>query len=417
MALPGVKTILKDRFYTLSRTQAPPGTRVAAIARRNNSPGDEGAQQSYDPYTPRNEQDVIQAFGEDSELHRAYLELVSGGAARLDLIAVPGDVTDTNLSSDDVLDKAFGAVESAQSDIVVCWGRGGHPADYEALEGATPGTDEWDEAATPTYTPDETRFGFTANGGNTVAKIAEKCSQITERSNPVFAVLGVEPFTGESGAGGSITPSDLQTHLDTIQGALPDRDSLNDNGHLVSVIATELRPTDYDREWGFANGAATYAGYVSSLDAEMAPTGKRLFNISGLRYNVTRPQQEQLIDSGLVPVSLDFQRAARIVDGLTFARSTSDYARLSTLRIVFDTVQLVRQVCQNYVGLPATLEHRSSLETAIGSRLRSMTVDGVLLDSDFTVTYIPRENKAVVDLVLRPAFEIRNIEISIAVDL
>ena len=46
-----------------------------------------------------------------------------------------------------------------------------------------------------------------------------------------------------------------------------------------------------------------------------------------------------------------------------------------------------------------------------------MTQLGALLDSDFVVSYIPRENRAVVDLVIRPAFELRTIDISVQVDL
>lgn len=413
MALPGVKTVLKDRFYTLSRTDAPAGTRVAAIARRNNSPNEDGAKASYDPYTPRNELDVINAFGNGSELHRAYLELVSGGAARIDLIAVDADVTDADLVTDDQLDKTFGAVEQAQSDIVVCWGRGGHPDDFSA-------TDDWEQASPSEYdaTPIDTNdVGFAADDANVVSKVSARCADITERSNPVFAVMGVNPWMGATtDSNGAILAGDVSSHISSIVSGLPARDTVS-NGRYVSVVATELRPVGYPQEFGFANGAATYGGFVSALDAENAPTGRRLFNVSGLRYAPTRPQRESLVDAGVVPVELDFSRAARITDGLTYAEPTSDYARLSTLRIIFDTIQLVRQVCQGYIGMPATLEHRSSMETAISSRLRGMTVTGVLLDSDFTVTYVPRENKAIIDLVVRPAFEIRNIEISIAVDL
>jgi hypothetical protein len=57
------------------------------------------------------------------------------------------------------------------------------------------------------------------------------------------------------------------------------------------------------------------------------------------------------------------------------------------------------------------------METAITSALRGMQQVGALLDSDFTVSYFPAENKAFVDLVLTPAFEIQNIEVQVAVTL
>jgi hypothetical protein len=78
---------------------------------------------------------------------------------------------------------------------------------------------------------------------------------------------------------------------------------------------------------------------------------------------------------------------------------------------------VVRQVCQKFVGEPSTLQVRNSMETAITSGLRGMQQLGALLDSDFTVSYIPAQNKAIIDLVLTPAFELKSIEVSISVSL
>jgi hypothetical protein len=57
------------------------------------------------------------------------------------------------------------------------------------------------------------------------------------------------------------------------------------------------------------------------------------------------------------------------------------------------------------------------METAITSGLRGMQIVGALLGSDFTVSYIPNENKAVVDLILTPAFELKEIEVRVAISL
>ena len=57
------------------------------------------------------------------------------------------------------------------------------------------------------------------------------------------------------------------------------------------------------------------------------------------------------------------------------------------------------------------------METAITSGLRGMQIVGALLGSDFTVSYIPNENKAVVDLILTPAFELKTIEVQVAINL
>jgi len=90
---------------------------------------------------------------------------------------------------------------------------------------------------------------------------------------------------------------------------------------------------------------------------------------------------------------------------------------LTTKRIIDDATGIVRQVCQKFIGMPSNVQTRNSMETAITSGLRGMQIRGAILSSDFTVTYIPNENKAIVDLVLTPAFELKNIEVRVAINL
>lgn len=452
MALPGVRTILKDRFFSLSRTDIPAGPRVVGIGVRDALPGqfDEAGDpngktaaeasedhfgfrvEDLDPYTPRTEEDVIHAFGEGSQLHRAYLELVAGGSARISLVPLPEGTTDAELI--DHFDAAMDAAETVRPDIIAPWGRGWHPADSpnntETIDnpdwdGVTPGT-TWDGVTgtssehefieNPDYLGPPPDYGFRADNSvadSFVTLLAAKCKEISERSNPCFGVLGVTPFVGPQ----NIPAGSLSGHLDLPDLIDRETESLKNIGPYVSVVATEIKPSNYPNAFGYANGACTYAGFMSSIDSEYASTGKTVFNAVALRYTPTRPQQVDLVNKGVVPVATDFNRVPIWVDGLTFGRPTSDFTRLTTLRIVFEVIVNVRGVAQRFIGMPATLHHRNSLETAITSSLRSMIQTGSVLDGDFTVTYIPRENKAIIDLAVRPAFEIRVIELQVAVDL
>lgn len=433
MALPGVRTVLKDRFYTLSRTNLPDTIRLAVIARRNNdvlmenpdyvdatdtpdepefiptetSNGDPVAE-DFSPFLARSEDQVIDHFGEGSELHRGYLEATSGGAPRVYLVSWGStDTTASNAAADtDLTDdtetgafhQAFDAVESVQADIIVPWGRGGHADDG---------------------TNDAKDFGFRADNASTTTdslaiRVANRCKEITDRSNPCFAVMGVTPIEGQD----DVKSSDLQTHFTFPN--LVDREQV-ENSYTV-VIATEVEMTQRNQQeffdaHGWSNGAATYAGFLANIDSENAATGKNLFNIRQLRYSPTRPHQTELISKGLTPVGQNFAREAVVVDALTFGKATSDFTRLSTLRIVFDAIQLVRRVAEKYVGYPATMHHRNAMDTAIGSALRGMLILGALIDADYNISYAPRENRAIVDLVLTPAFEMRNIEVSISIRL
>lgn len=410
MALPGVRTVLKDRFYILSRTDIPTGPRVCILGVRDTVDGTSDgsvAIPDLDPYLATNEQKVINAFGQGSALHKAYVEAVAGGALQIYLVALPNTTTDGDLVSTangNVLDLAMEAAETILPDIIVPWGRGGHPTEY----------------SDPAATLSSPAFGFYADNSTSTstslaARVSDWCATITDRSHPVFAVMGIKPFLPASEfAGESLTATNLATH--TALSNLVNKDSI-DSGQFLSVVAAEIRPLGYEPDWGYSNGAALYAGFVSQLRSWSASTGKLVFNATGIRYNPTRSQQASMSGKGVVPVALDFSRRATYVDGITFAAEGSDYSRLTTLRIVFDAVQLIRQVSQGFIGEAATLQHRNAFETAITAGLRGMQQAGALLDSGFVVSYIASENKAVVDLVLQPAFELRNIEIQVAVNL
>jgi hypothetical protein len=419
MALPGVQTIIKDRFYTLSRTDLPVGPKVLAIAGRNTADRTGGVP-DYDPYRATNEKSVIEAFGEGSQAHRAYLELASGGAARIFIVALPKGTTDSDIASTSAvtiagdgtdhdhgahipLDRSFEAAETELPDIIVPWGRGGHPLDWESP--ATPGNDPG--------------FGFHADNtttpGNSLAKrVADKCAEISGRSHPVFAVLGIKPFMSTVE---SMTATDMASHVSLANLVSRDAADFGENGMYIDIVATELKTVGYPTGFGYSNGAAVYAGFLSQLKSWSAATQKVVFNVTAIRYNPTRPQQESIIDKGVCPVSLDFNRAPIWVDSPTFAKTGSDYARQTTLRIIFDGINVVRNVAQGFIGEGATLQQRNALETAISAALRGMQQAGALLSSDFNVQYVPADNKAIIDLILNPAFEMRNIEISVSVQL
>jgi len=425
MAIPGVKTIIKDRFYSISRQDLPVGPRVVAIARRSNASGT-GNVPDLDVVQVTNEQDVIAAFGDDSDCHRAYVELVASGAERIYLVPLPSNsvfVAGSNSTEADVtsggssvFDAAFEAAESALPDVIVPWGRGAHP-------------NQW--AATPS---NDNVYGFYANDTTTVdnsmvTRVARKCREISENTHPCIAVMGIKPYVGASEV---MTPSVVNSHL--ALSTLADREldidepttdsagnviyvRLAEAGRHVLVVASEIIPVGYNSSWGYANGAASLAGTISRLASYTSPSNKVLYNINTMRYNPTRTLQNTLSGKGVNTVVLNFNRVPIFGEGLTFASGTSDYTRISTMRIINECSLLVRQVCQKFIGEASTIQVRNSMETAVTSALRGMMQLGALLDADFTVSYIANENKAIIDLVVTPAFELKSIEVRLSVNL
>lgn len=422
MALPGVKTIIKDRFYSVSRQDIPVGPRVCLIAKRGSATNSSKVL-DLDVVQATTEQDVISVFGEDSQIHRGYFELIAGGAERIYIVPLPADsvfnhtagtITSASNSGVNVFDAAFTAAEAASPDIIVLWGRGGHPNDWQGV--ATPGDDE--------------EYGFYADNASSAAswayKVAAKVKDISENSHPCFAVMGVKPWNPSTSNAEVMTPSQVGTHVGStpfgglgVLANLISRDGevMKEVGRHVAVIATELKPVNYKSTWGYANGATTFAAAISRMASFTSPVNKTAYNVASIRYNPTRTQQLNLSDSGVNCIALNFNKIPTFVEGLTMAAATSDYTRISTMRIVTEAALLVRQVCQKFVGEASTIQTRNSMETAITSALRGMQQLGALLDSDFTVSYIPAENKAMIDLVLTPAFELKNIEVQVAINL
>jgi hypothetical protein len=416
MSVPGVRTLIRDRFYTASRQDVVSGPRIVAIARRDTADGTAGIN-DLDLVRASNEKDVIDAFGEGSDLHRAFYELLTAGADRVYLVALPGDtvfnhsqgtVTSANYGGD-IFDDAFEAAAAALPDVIVPWGRGGHPLD-------------WEDPATPSNDPE---YGFHADNSpvplNSWAfKVARKAKEISEELHPCVAVLGVKPYLSVSE---NMTASEVRAHL-----ALNDLVSVDsgpafeDYGPYVTVVATEVRLVNPRslaevRNFGYTNGATSVAAAMSRLPSYSSLYNKPLFNVQALRYSPSRSLQGELVAKGVNTVAINFNKLAVFAESVTFAKKTSDYVRLSTKRIVDEATSLVRQVCSRFIGEPSNIQNRNGMETAITGALRGMQTLGALLDSDFVVSYIPSQNKAIIDLVLTPAFELRNIEVRIAISL
>jgi hypothetical protein len=408
-AVPGVRTTILDRFYTQARTDLPGGPLIAVIGKRNNAAS--ASAPDFTPYLATSEQDVITQFGEDSQLHRAFYELSTGGAPRVAFIPLPsnttfnhgaGTIASATYPTINMFDEAFAAVESVRADIVVPWGRGGD-------------TTDWDDYATPVATPgnNSSDFFYADNSTNLsyswAKKVADKCSDITYNSYPIIAVMGVAPIPGAE------TPTPTQLSSGLAFSNLVSKELIS-TGQFISIVATEVSPISAPSTWGWSNGACLYAALISRLPAFSATSNKPMYNIDKLRYNITRVQAETLSGKGVVCGQLDFTRIPKWVDGTTFAKLNSDFVRLSTIRIVYDAVKLVKSVAQNYVGEGMSITMQNAFQTQISSSLQSMTKLGAINQSDFRVQYSPSENKAYVDLAIVPAFELREVVVQVSVN-
>jgi len=433
MATPGVTTLIRDRFYSVSRQDIPAGPRIVVIAKRGPLSASGSAARAIedkvadlDVVQATTEKDVIDVFGSGSDLHKAFLELITAGAERIHLVPLPYDTqfdhTNAYLRSasanyaanDEMLTAAFAAAEAAIPDIIIPWGRGGNSLDWDATSGATPNAEDFRFHANNTST----------TGNSWLYKIGLKTKAIAENTNPCISIMGIAPYTASSRE--SLTPSQLASHLSSSLATLADKNNslVKSVGPYVAVLASEVKPVGYSTttsdgivDYGYSNGTSSFAAIMSRTPSYTGLTNKSLYNVMALRYAPTRTQQETINAAAVNAVVLNFNKVAVFGGAVTYSASNSDYLRLSTKRIVDEASQLVRQVCQKFVGEPSTIQVRNSMETAISSGLRGMQIKGALLESDFNVTYVPSDNMAIVDLVLTPAFELNSIRVQIAINI
>jgi hypothetical protein len=106
-----------------------------------------------------------------------------------------------------------------------------------------------------------------------------------------------------------------------------------------------------------------------------------------------------------------------VADAPTSARPGSDYARLTTVRIVKATIDVIRAVSDPFIGEALNGARMAALETAIDRGLTKLVKSAVLQRYDVRVLATASERvqgKANVELILVPAFELRQITINIA---
>lgn len=208
------------------------------------------------------------------------------------------------------------------------------------------------------------------------------------------------------------TGADFDANADVIR----DRNGRKiDIGKYLSVTAMPLTFFNSVDETGFgyqANMASFYGGFFSALDAQSAPTNKR---VRGVRapFKINKTKLNQLTRSHYVSVKQK-EQVLRITDAPLAARPGSDYTRLTTKRITKDAIDVVRLVGSPYIGEPNTAAARQALETGIVRELSALQEAGALQRFEVRVSATVAQQirgDLTVELILVPAFELRKITV------
>ena len=443
--LPGTTVQVLDQGLRISRPPSGPKVLLLGFTTSTNA--------SATPYVPYSIADsslttAYQSFlnsdGTVSELNKALFECYVAGGRDLELMNILPAASGSSISANDrygYLGEAYSTILNYNVDIVVPVGAyldTSVTADYRNINLGS----QWS-------------FGY---------QLANFCYQATKENNTCIGVIAASGAT--TSPSGTPTLSEIESWVKELEvytdctyfdGTTETTDGTPGNyalvattsetqpanyaggdvtdakgnrvdiGAYISVVAANIRAAndaavDLYPTLGYYNGdgAASYAGLVSSLPAKSAPTNKVVEGVT-LQQGLSESQANRLAGDRYVTF-LSKPKGIVVASAMTGAYNISqyyrsDFVRLSTVRIVHDAINFVRETADQFIGEPNNAPQRNAMATAIENALKSMQEAGALRRFNFNVFATPTDQilgKATVELVLVPAFELQQITVIVA---
>lgn len=191
-----------------------------------------------------------------------------------------------------------------------------------------------------------------------------------------------------------------------------------DIGRYISVVMAWpilFTPVDATGFGYIATGAPVYGGFVSQLAPQSAPTNKVIPGVASA-FRLSKSRMDDLVSRHYV-VFTPRERGTVCVDAPTAATVASDYQRLTTVRIVTEVVKRLREVLNPFLGEGITTPQLNAMQTTSDRVLTDTIKDGLLQrgEASISASAVERvQGKANLDLLLVPAFELRQIYIQVS---
>lgn len=230
-------------------------------------------------------------------------------------------------------------------------------------------------------------------------ELALLCAVLTYRTKMTHGFIDVKPNSNTTLVG-------IQKHVDNLLkynnlhymkdaegNDLVDKEGNKmDLGWYTSVVAGP-DPVIVSNTLGtyYGSAAIAYAALNASIKPESAPTNKALPGVKGMKYKFSNKQMNELVGNRMVVFKLKNEGTATasstpyVVDGCTSGAPNSDYARFSTVKVVTDVVDQIREVADPFIGEPNTVEQRNALSALISKRLSYLMEQGEILHYEFEI--------------------------------
>lgn len=190
-----------------------------------------------------------------------------------------------------------------------------------------------------------------------------------------------------------------------------------DLGKYISIVASYVRlfnAFDTTGRGYVTSFGPTYLSYVTTLDEQVAPTNKVYSKVQRV-LDIGPILVDRLAKAGYIYI-YEKSKGMTIADAPTAALATSDYTRLTTIRIVNRVIEAVRAAADPFLGNSFSPAKKAALETALDQALDKLRSGGYITRyvKDLRQT---REQAylgiADLNLTIVPAWELRRINLTI----
>lgn len=212
---------------------------------------------------------------------------------------------------------------------------------------------------------------------NFARHLAQHCLYTSLKTYPTHGIMGCARLNGVNlSTVAERVNQILDLDLDLYAKKGNGNNMLNSNnvphpiGRCLSVPFMQYTVTTGNGYNYVSNGAAGYAGMVSTLAADRSSTNQPIA-INNISFELSNYQLSKLTGKGIVTCKKTTQGLV-ITDGITMAPVDSAYRRLSTTKVINIVDKSLRQTIEPYIGLQDNLATRNSLNTAITSILNKL---------------------------------------------
>ena len=173
----------------------------------------------------------------------------------------------------------------------------------------------------------------------------------------------------------------------------------------------------------YGSPAIAYAALCASLKPQSSPTNKALPGVRGMKYKFSNKQMDALVGNRMVVFRLKNEGSAvasstpYVVDGMTAGAPNCDYTRISTVKVVTDVVDQIREVADPFIGEPNTVEQRNALAALISKRLSYLMEKGEITHYEFEINATIQQvliGECTISLTLVCPMELRKITTVVA---